>query len=74
MVSTREQLGVTVNEAKILGVMVNKGGFSAGLGLQHTVEIAPKSAGNLAISINSSPYSLKVKSFSLYSSIKQDSL
>lgn len=70
MVSTREQLGVTVEEAKILGMMVNKGGFNIGLGLQHTVEIVPKSAGNVVISVKSSPYSLKVKSFSPYSSSK----
>ncbi len=68
MISTKEQQGVTVEDAKVLGLMVGKGGVSAGLGQQHCVEIDPKQADNVVISVNSTPFSLKVTNFTPYSS------
>ncbi len=68
MISTKEQQGVTVEDAKVLGLMVGKGGVSAGLGQQHCVEIDPKLADNIVISVNSTPFSLKVTNFNPYSS------
>ena len=68
MISTKEQQGVTVEDAKVLGLMVGKGGLNAGLGQQHIVEINPQLADNVVISVKSAPFSLKVTNFTSYSS------
>jgi hypothetical protein len=66
MVSTKEQQGVSVEDARILGLMIGKGGFNAGIGQQHTVEIDPNTASNTVISIRATPFSLTVTNFSIH--------
>ena len=66
IVSVKEQKGVSVVDGLALGLMAGKGGFTAGIGQHHDLEIDPNTATNVIISIASTPFSLAVTNFDPY--------
>jgi hypothetical protein len=63
VVSTKEQLGVSVMDSRGAGLLAGPAACNAGLFQQHYLEIDPRQASNVVISIQARPLSLTVKNF-----------